>query len=534
MSAPELYEEPGVDGAEPTRPKRWKRWALVIGVVLVVIGLVVSLTGVWQLFQPANSQPAEVELELPAQPVGGAFGAQQPKWTDCGDGFLCADVHAPLDWEDTEGETIRLHMVKQQAKSGTPIGTLFVNPGGPGASGADYVRNAIDAAVGAPLQREFDVIGWDPRGVGSSSAVRCLDAAGMDDYLFGVSSSSAERGSDEWIEEAVASSREFGAACSENTGELLAHVDTVSTVRDLDMLREIVGDPQLNYLGYSYGTHIGARYADMFPERAGRLVLDGVLDPTASESDVVREQTRGFELALRSYAAACLSAKECPLTGSVDDAMGQIGALLDSVDETELTGSDGRTLTTSTMLTAIVTPLYAESNWGYLNALFETIADGDADVAFALADSYYSRMDGKYLDNSTEAFQAINCLDYPNSVDPDRMRREAAELERVAPTIGRFQGFGDVSCAGWPYKGVDERAPVRAAGAAPILVVGTTGDPATPYRWAESLAEQLESGVLLRFEGEGHTAYGQNECVNEVVESYLLRGEVPEAGVTCS
>uniref|UniRef100_UPI003A851BB7 alpha/beta hydrolase n=1 Tax=Leucobacter sp. BZR 635 TaxID=3378705 RepID=UPI003A851BB7 len=336
-----------------------------------------------------------------------------------------------------------------------------------------------------------------------------------------------------WIEEAIASSESFGAACSENTGELLAHVDTVSTVRDLDMLRQIVGDPQLNYLGYSYGTHIGARYAEMFPEQAGRLVLDGVLDPTASEADVIREQTRGFELALRSFVTACLETRDCPLSGSVDFAMGKISDLLDEVDRAALEASDGRVLTTSTMLTAIVTPLYAESNWGYLNQLFASVAEGDADVAFALADSYYGRMDGQYLDNSTEAFQAINCLDYPNEVDPERMREQAAELERIAPTIGRFQGFGDVSCAGWPHKGPEERAPVRAAGAAPILVVGTTGDPATPYRWAESLAEQLESGVLVRFEGEGHTAYGQNACVNDVVESYLIDGTVPASGVTC-
>lgn len=535
MTAPELYEEPHNTDSDAYRPKkRWRRWVVVIGVILVVIGLVVSLTGVWRLFDPNPATPVEVELELPAQPVADGFGAQTPNWTDCGDGFECADVHAPLDWDEPGGETIRLHMVKQPATSGDPIGTLFVNPGGPGASGADYVRNAIDAAVGKPIQRDFDVIGWDPRGVGSSSAVSCLDAAEMDEYLFGVSDSSAERGSTQWIEEAVASSQEFGAACSENTGELLAHVDTLSTVHDLDMLRQIVGDEQLNYLGYSYGTHIGARYAETFPERAGRLVLDGVLDPTATEADVIRKQTLGFELALRSYVTACLGSQDCPLSGSVDFAMGKISELLDEVDNAALEGSDGRILSASTMLTAIITPLYAESNWGYLNSLFESVADGDPDIAFALADSYYGRLDGEYLDNSTEAFQAINCLDYPNEVNPERMREQAAELERIAPTIGRFQGFGDVSCAGWPHKGVEERAPVRAAGADPILVVGTTGDPATPYRWAESLAEQLESGVLLRFEGEGHTAYGQNACVNEVVESYLLDGTVPTSGVTCS
>ncbi|GAA2841787.1 alpha/beta hydrolase family protein [Leucobacter komagatae] len=534
MSAPELSGGPADDLGETRPQKRWKRWLVVIGVVLVILGLIVSLTGVWQLFQPAQTRPTDVELELPATPVGAAFGDQTPKWTDCGDGFECADVHAPLDWSEPEGETIRLRMVKHPATGGAPLGTLFVNPGGPGASGVEYVRNALDSAVGEPLRRNFDVVGWDPRGVGASSPVSCLSAKDMDDYLFGVSDSTAKRGSAKWIEEAVASSRDYGEACLEKTGDLLGHVDTVSTVRDLDMLREIQGDEQLNYLGYSYGTHIGARYAEMFPDRVGKLVLDGVLDPTATEADVVREQTRGFELALRSYVTACLGAKECPLSGTVDEAMGQISALLDDVDATPIVASDGRTLTTSTMLTAIITPLYAESNWGYLNSLFASVAEGDADIAFALADSYYGRLDGEYLDNSTEAFQAINCLDYPNAVDPERMREEAAELEKIAPTIGRFQGYGDVSCAGWPFKGVDERAPVKAAGADPILVVGTTGDPATPYKWAEALAEQLESGVLVRYEGEGHTAYGQNSCVNSVVESYFVDGVVPESGVSCS
>ena len=528
---PELAEAE----TSPASPRRrWSRWVLVIGVLLIVIGLVVSLTGAWRLLVPGAQGSAEVDPELPAQPVGETFGEQIPNWTDCGDGFQCANVHAPLDWGDQAGETIQLHLVKHPATSGEPIGTLFVNPGGPGASGAEYIRNGLEYAVGEPLQRNYDVVGWDPRGVGKSTAVDCLGPDDMDDYLFGVSERTSERGSEQWIDEAIEGSREFGEACLENTGALLGHVDTLSTVHDLDMLRQIVGDDTLNYLGYSYGTHIGARYAETYPDRVGRLVLDGVLDPTASEADVIREQTRGFELALRSYATKCLESRDCPLSGDVDSAMGEIGAMLDGLDDAALTSSDGRTLTTSTMLTAIITPLYAESNWGYLNTLFADVQAGDPDVAFALADSYYGRMGGDYIDNSTEAFQAINCLDYPNDIDPARMRQQAAELERLAPTIGRFQGYGDVSCGGWPVQGLDERAPVHAVGAAPILVIGTTGDPATPYRWAESLAQQLDSGVLLRYEGEGHTAYGQNSCVNELVENYLLEGTAPAAGTTCS
>lgn len=482
---------------------------------------------------PVSERPAtEPPDELPTTLEG--YAAQRPGWVPCVGGKLCAEVLAPLDWADPAGERVTLHLVKQRATGKARLGTLFVNPGGPGASGADFVADSIDFAVGSPLQERFDVIGWDPRGVGKSSAVACLDAADMDDFLFGQGpADSLETGSDEWIAAASAETAAFGAACAARTGALLGHVDTVSTVQDLDMLRAVAGDERLNYLGYSYGTAIGARYAQRYPERVGRLVFDGVLDPAASQAEVVREQTLGFETALRSYLADCLTRKECPFSGSVDAAMLRISGLLDRVDAHPIRGTDGRLLTVSTLVTAIITPLYSTDSWRYLDELFATIPEGDADTGLWLADYYYSRTDGVYQDNSTEAFIAINCLDYPRELDPQAMRAEAAELARIAPTIGRFQGYGELGCAGWPAESTPERGPVQAPGAAPILVVGTTGDPATPFRWAESLASQLESGVLLTHDGEGHTAYGKNECVNTAVEAYLLRGTLPAEGTRC-
>ncbi|NLA65037.1 MAG: alpha/beta hydrolase, partial [Leucobacter sp.] len=277
----------------------------------------------------------------PTEVVGTDFGGQQPRWRECGD-MQCAAVQAPLDWADPEGERIKLALVKQPALSGNPIGTLFVNPGGPGASGVNYISSSIDYAVGADLQQQYDVIGWDPRGVGASSAVTCLDNSAMDDYLFGSSETDdLEPGSQAWVDAALVEIAEFGEACLDATGPLRAHVDTGSTVQDLNMLREIVGDDKLNYLGYSYGTYIGARFADAYPERVGRLVLDGAIDPTSSEAEVVREQTRGFELALRAYVTDCLTRNECPLSGSVDQAMSQWRALLDQVEADPLTADDG-------------------------------------------------------------------------------------------------------------------------------------------------------------------------------------------------
>ncbi len=520
------------------RDSRSTRVRRVLGFAALATVAALTVTGcapIAALLQQATAP----EPELPALPDGtvAGFGAQQPEWVGCEDGLECAVVHAPLDWNQPSGETIVLRLVKQEALGGEAAGTLFVNPGGPGASGVDYLSGGADGAVQPDVQEAYDVVAWDPRGVGASSPVTCLDDAGMDEYLFGVDPAEADLdvGSDAWMEAALAHEQAFGDACLQETGDLLAHVSTAETVQDLDMLRAIVGDPKLNYLGYSYGTYIGARYADAYPERAGRLVLDGAIDPAASLSDVVREQTRGFETALRTYVADCISRQDCPLNGPVDVGMAQISALLDQVDAKPLTGSDGRSFTASTMLTAIITPLYAQSNWGYLDELFSSVAQGDPDIGLTLADFYYDRENGTYRSNSTEAFTAINCLDYPaGDVDRDQMRADAAELAEIAPTIGRFQGYGDLACAAWPEQPAAERGPVTGAGADPILVVGTTGDPATPYRWAESLAEQLESGVLVTYNGEGHTAYGENTCINGVIDEYLLTGAVPTSDPQCS
>lgn len=473
------------------------------------------------------------------------YTEQVPRWTECGEEILCADIFAPLDWSEPEGERITLRLVKHPAESGSPLGTLFVNPGGPGASGASYIADYVDGAVAAPVRAQYDVIGWDPRGVGGSSAVVCLDDAGLDDFLYGTGDPEAdgaflEFGSDAWIERGIEDSVAFGEACLENTGELLGHVDTVSTVRDLDMLRAIVGDERLNYLGYSYGTQIGALYAELFPEQVGRLVLDGAVDPAATLQEVTQVQAVGIEGAMRAYVTDCLARSGCPLSelgaGDVDRGMEIIDGLLRRVEAEPIRAADGRMLYDSTLFTAIVTTLYSQSLWPELDTLIDEVARGGAEQAFRLADYYNDRVDGVYQSNLMEAFAAINCLDYPrvSELDFDELRRDAEVLMAVAPIAGRFQSFGDVGCANWPVPAADVARAVTGAGAAPILVIGTTGDPATPYRWAKALAGQLESGVLVTFEGEGHTAYGQSECIDAIVDDYFLSGAVPQGDAVCS
>nr|WP_243848909.1 alpha/beta hydrolase [Lysinibacter cavernae] len=458
---------------------------------------------------------------------------QDLKWKTCEGDLECATATAPINWDEPDGDTIELAMVRHPASDGKPMGSLFVNPGGPGGSGYDFVVNGVDGGqFGDALVENYDIVGFDPRGVNNSTPVSCYDDQQMDEFLFGISTE--KTGTDAWLAEMRESAKDFGDACLENTGALLEFVDTVSAAKDLDLMRALVGDEKLNYLGYSYGTFLGAHYAELFPENVGRLVLDGAIDPSVSNFEVVKTQTVGFENAMRAYLEDCLAKKGCPFTGTVDEAMATVASLLDSVEQRPLTASDGRKLGSGALLTAIIFPLYSQDMWSYLTTMFEDVMAGNADYAFLLADSYYGRGEDGYLDNSFESFFAINCLDYEYNDDDAKMKEEAAELAAAAPTLGRFQGYGDIGCAEWPFKNRTPREPIHAEGAAPILVIGTTNDPATPYEWAVSLADQLDSGILVTYEGEGHTAYSpSNTCVAAIVEDYFVEDAVPSGSPTC-
>ncbi|MBC7724942.1 MAG: alpha/beta fold hydrolase [Burkholderiaceae bacterium] len=461
------------------------------------------------------------------------FYSQELQWSSCEGTFQCATATAPLDWSDPSRASIDLALIRSNA-TGDRLGSLLVNPGGPGGSGYNFVRDGLDTAVSAPVRERYDTVGFDPRGVNKSSAVSCYDdPAQLDSFLFGIPQSVS--GTDAYIAELAASSKEFGAACLEHTGDLLGFVDTVSAARDLDLLRSILGDAKLNYLGYSYGTLLGATYADLYPGKTGRLVLDGAVDPATSEFDVTSTQAKGFESALRAYLKDCETGSTCPFAGTVDQAMLDIRSLLDSLETSPLRATDGRQLGSSAMFTAIILPLYSASNWPYLGDLFTSVMAGDADYAFQLADSYYSRTaEGTYNDNSTEAFVAINCLDYRSTDTVETLKAQAAELAAMAPVFGPSMSYGGSGCADWPFTSTRDRVAISAPGSAPILVVGTTNDPATPYVWAQNLAGELESGHLLTYNGEGHTAYNKsNACVNDTVDAFLIDGTVPATDPDC-
>jgi pimeloyl-ACP methyl ester carboxylesterase len=512
-----------------------RRAGRLAAAVAVLVAASVALSGCLYAAIPEAAPTSTVSLAPDVDGVDPAllpYYQQELSWSSCGgSGFDCTTVRAPLDWSDPSAGDLDLAVIRHRATGGSAIGSLLTNPGGPGASGVALIRDSLSFAVGTALQKDFDVIGFDPRGVGESTSVRCLDPVAMDAYLFDIPD--ATRGSDAWTADLTARDTEFAQACEANSGGILQYITTDNAARDMDLLRGVLGDKQLNYLGYSYGTFLGATYAKLFPERVGRLVLDGAIDPAVSGLDVGTTQGLGFESALRAYMADCLDGGGCPFRGTVDEAMADLGTLLASVDRSPLPASDGRRMGANSLMTAIISALYSQDSWSYLTSALADALQGNPDVAFQLADFYYGRSGSFYSDNSTEAFTAYNCMDYPDSPTQEETDAANALLAEKAPTVAPYWEGSD-TCAVWPFPPTGVRGAITADGAAPIVVVGTTNDPATPYEWSVSLADQLASGVLVTRVGEGHTGYNKgNSCVDDAVERYLIDGTVPQDGLRC-
>ncbi|MCU1599048.1 MAG: alpha/beta hydrolase [Glaciihabitans sp.] len=513
------------------------RSARRLSIAAVIVAAAIVLSGCTSLFLPQKTTSTPTNESVPADLA--PYYHQTLKWTPCNGAFQCSTATVPLDWSKPSGSTIHLALIRHLA-TGHKLGSLLVNPGGPGASGFDFVRDSLNFAVDKTLQANYDIVGFDPRGDNHSSAVKCYtNPKTLDAFIFDIPK--GVMGSDEWIANEEKEVKAFGADCLHYTGALLGQVDTVSAARDLDVLRAALGDKKLNYLGYSYGTLLGQTYANLYPKKTGRLVLDGVVDPQVSADQLTEYQAKGFEDELQKFVEECPTMSGCPFTGSVASSMAEIGSLLDSLDKSPLRNKDGRELGAETMFTAIITPLYNVDNWPALVDLFTTVMHGDPSYAFQIADQYYERNSttGKYTDNSYEAFNAINCLDYPSNTNIAYMRAEAVKIDKVAPVIGHLMAYGDVFCDGWPFKAAEKPGPLPAVGSAPILVIGTTGDPATPYVMAQHVATVLQNGRLVTYHGDGHTAYNKGtataaeRCVNSTVDNFFVKDTVPKTDVDC-
>ncbi|SEG27751.1 Pimeloyl-ACP methyl ester carboxylesterase [Actinacidiphila yanglinensis] len=465
-----------------------------------------------------------------------SYYKQKITWKSCGvAGFDCGTMTVPLDYaHPVAADDIKLAVARKKATGkGKKLGSLLVNPGGPGGSAIDYLQYA---ALGYPSEvtSRYDMVAVDPRGVARSEPVECLTDKQMDTYtaVDTTPDNTAE------IKALTAADRTFDAACNRRSGKLLGHVSTVDSARDMDVLRGILGDPKLNYVGKSYGTFLGATYAGLFPKNVGHVVLDGAMDPSISSLESSRTQAGGFEVAFDAFAKDCVARADCPLgTKSVAVAGKRLTALFKSLDAHPLkTGTPARPLTEALGTTGVISAMYDQSAWPSLRDALTDATKGEGDALLKLSDSYYERDDSGKYSNLMYANAAVNCLDLPPAFkSPAEVEKALPSFRKASPLFGTTLAWSSLGCAYWPVAATGHAAKITANGAGPILVVGTTRDPATPYAWAQSLASQLSSGHLLTYNGDGHTAYARGSaCIDSAVNAYLLAGTVPPAGKKCS
>jgi len=487
---------------------------------------------------PPSTEPTSEPSE-PTEPTDNGLGpgqgierfyAQEVAWTDCGSDFECATVQVPVDYDDLTGDTTGLSVNRRPATDARArIGSLLVNPGGPGGSGVEYAT-AVASQLGTDVQSAYDVVGFDPRGVVSSEPIVCLETAELDEFI----AFDPDPDTDAEASAALDLVDDFGQACEQAAPDLLPHLSTVDVARDMDVLRAVLGDEQLHYLGASYGTFIGSVYAELFPDRVARMVLDGAVDPSLSNEEGLLQQATGFETALRAYVDDCVQQDDCPLGDDTDVGLQRVADLLAELDEQPLPTGEERELTEALGVYGIILPLYAKEAWPALTSALTLALDGDGGALLTLADLYLKRTDSGYSDNSAQVIYAVNCLDRPSDATVEEIQASVPAFEAASPTLGSLFAWTPLACTQWPVEAASPVPEIDAQGAAPILVVGTTRDPATPYVAAQALAEQLDSGVLLTREGDGHTGYNVgNECIDDAVDAYLVDGTVPPEGTRC-
>ena len=512
--------------------------AVALAMVVGVIGFGLAGWAAWSFLgddgngEGRTAPPPEASATSPAPSYPSElarFYEQDLDWRKCGP-HQCSRLEVPLDYAKPDGKVIELAVLSDPAKRrGQRVGQLVVNPGGPGASGIDYAASG-SFSFGEKLVRYFDIVGVDPRGVGQSTPLECAGTQQTDEFL----SADPDPETADEVARLDRLTLELGRGCLSKSGDLARHISTVEAAKDMDILRAALGERQLDYLGASYGTFLGATYADLFPKNVRRMVLDGAIDPSLSNEELSLGQAKGFETALRAYLKNCVEAGGCILGQTVEAGAQRIRQLLDDVDANPLPTSSDRPLTEGLALYGIVLPLYAKEYWPLLTAALKQALDGRGDQLLNLSDQYASRGEDDYDDNSLEALYAVNCLDHDDYISSSEVPSHFADFAHASPTFGRIFAYGLSTCASWPVKSGNRTKALAAKGAPPIVVVGTTRDPATPYQQAVSLARQLESGVLVSRDGDGHTGFQQdNRCVDEAVENYLLAGTEPKDGLSC-
>ncbi|MGH9270304.1 MAG: alpha/beta hydrolase [Ilumatobacteraceae bacterium] len=449
------------------------------------------------------------------------------EWAPVEEGVEMALLDVPVDYEDPDGAQIELYLARRLADDqANKIGSLLVNPGGPGFGGSDFALLA-DQIYGEELLERFDIVGWDPRGTGSSEpAIDCVDD--YDRYTAGIDITPDDDAEKQAI---IDLAEEFADECAAKNAEILPFIGTNNSARDMDAIRQALGEEQISYFGFSYGSELGATWATLFPETVRAAVLDGAADPNADPLESNLQQTRGFEGTLTTYLEQCSADTSCPFHNG-GDAEGAFDELMESLDETPVPSEPDRPdVDRGVALQAVIQAMYSDSYWPQLSEALAAAQAGDGAPLLALFDSYYQRQSDGTWGNELEAFQSIVCMDQVERPTVEESDAEAPLFNEAAPRIAP-DTTGDYFCTFFP-ESTDPRVEITGAGAGPIVVIGTTGDAATPLESTRIMAETLEDGRLVVVTADQHTGYSVNQCVDDIVHDYLIDLEVPPEESQC-
>jgi pimeloyl-ACP methyl ester carboxylesterase len=472
-------------------------------------------------------RPKEVRIPVSMKD----YQSQELTWSSCLGGFECANLLVPIDYKKLSKGRFSIKVLKFSARNqGKKIGSLVINPGGPGASGVNFAYNA-EYVFSPEILDKYDIVGFDPRGVGFSAPIHCLTDKELDDSY--AANSNPTTSSE--LQGLVREVRDYVAKCETRNTNILNY-STADTARDMDLLRSALHEDKLNYLGVSYGTYLGTLYAKFFPDRVGRMVLDGAIDPAATGTEQNLTQAIGFDTALRSFIADCYKRANCPLQSPVSKGISQIISLFAGAADSPLSGDANRPVTESLVVLGTAFALYdSESGWPKLREAIREAQTGVGAKFLALADDYTARKrDGSYDTNESDAAFVIDCLDWNQRKTTTQIQADAKTFSIKAPVFGPYLAYAGLSCQFFPALKATTEV-IKSVDTSPIVIVGTTRDPATPYEWAKALNKTIKNSRLISLDGDGHTGYGHGSaCVDSAVDLYFLRGELPKKDLYCT